>query len=51
MEVKTFDISQLEEAKAALKEAFLREEYDENYNEWEFAQRVLQSPGTCPPCA
>ena len=45
MEVKTFDISQLEEAKAALKEAFLREEYDENYNEWEFAQRVLQSPG------
>ena len=37
MEVKTFDISQLEEAKAALKEAFLREEYDENYNEWEFA--------------
>ena len=26
MEVKTFDISQLEEAKAALKEAFLRDE-------------------------
>ena len=48
MEVKTFDISQLEEAKAALKEAFLREEYDENYNEWEFAQRVLQSPGYVP---
>ena len=48
MEVKTFDISQLEEAKAALKEAFLREEYDENYNEWEFAQRVLQSSGYVP---
>lgn len=48
MEVKTFDISQLEEAKAALKEAFLRDEYDENYNEWEFAQRVLQSPGYVP---
>lgn len=48
MEVKTFDISQLEEAKAALKEAFLREGYDENYNEWEFAQRVLQSPGYVP---
>lgn len=48
MEVKTFDISQLEEAKAALKEAFLREEYDENYNEWEFAQRVLQSPWYVP---
>lgn len=48
MEVKTFDPSQLEEAKAALKEAFLREEYDENYNEWEFAQRVLQSPGYVP---
>ena len=47
MEVKTFDISQLEEAKAALKEAFLRE-YDENYNEWEFAQRVLQSPWYVP---
>lgn len=51
MEVKTFDISQLEEAKAALKEAFLRDEYDENYNEWEFAQGGCNRRGMCPPCA
>ena len=31
MEVKTFDISQLKEAKAALKEAFLREELTEEH--------------------
>lgn len=48
MEIKTFEISYLQEAKAVLKSAFFCENSDETYNEWEFAENVLRSDGYLP---
>ena len=38
MEIKTFDISYLQETKTALKSAFFHENSNEVFNEWEFAE-------------
>lgn len=48
MEIKTFDISYLYEAKSVLKDVFLSENSDEFFNEWEFAENVLKSNGYLP---
>lgn len=46
--IKTFDISYLQETKAALKSAFFHEGSNETFNEWEFAETVLKSDGYVP---
>lgn len=38
MEIKTFEISYLQETKAALKSVFFHESSNEIFNEWEFAE-------------
>ena len=43
MEIKTFDISYLQETKTVLKSAFFHEGSNEIFNEWEFAEIVLKS--------
>lgn len=48
MKIKTFEISYLQEAKAVLKSAFFHEGSNELFNEWEFAEAVLQSDGYLP---
>lgn len=48
MEIKTFEISYLQETKTALKSAFFREGSNESFNEWEFAETVLKSNGYLP---
>ncbi len=48
MEIKTFDISYLQETKAVLKSAFFYEGSNETFNEWEFAEIVLGSSGYLP---
>ena len=48
MEIKTFDISYLNETKETLKSAFYHENSNEIYNEWEFAERVIKSDGYMP---
>lgn len=48
MEIKTFQISYLQETKTALKSAFLHENSNEVFNEWEFAELVLKSDGYLP---
>lgn len=48
MEIKTFEISYLQEAKAVLKSAFFHEGSNEIFNEWEFAEIVLKSNGYVP---
>lgn len=48
MEIKTFEKSHLEQTKAALKSAFYREESNNIFNEWEFAEALLKSGGYIP---
>ena len=48
MEIRTFDISYLQETKAVLKGAFFHEGCNEIFNEWEFAEIVLKSNGYLP---
>lgn len=48
MELKTFEISYLQEAKTVLKSAFFHAESNEVFNEWEFAEMVLKSDGYLP---
>lgn len=48
MEIRTFDASYLPEVKVLLKDLFLHEGSDDNFNEWEFAEKVLQSDGYIP---
>ena len=48
MEIKTFEISYLQETKAALKSAFFHEDSNEIFNEWNFAETVLKSDGYIP---
>lgn len=45
MEIKTFEISYLQGAKTVLKNAFFRENSQEGFNKWEFAEIVLESDG------
>lgn len=49
MEIKQFELDQLEAAKAALKEVFRREDSDPLFNEWEFAAHLLEDEGYIPP--
>lgn len=48
MEIKTFEISYLQEVKTVLKSAFFHEGSHEVFNEWEFAETVLKSDGYLP---
>lgn len=48
MEIKTFDISYLQEVKTVLKSVFSHEGSNEVFNEWEFAEAVLKSDGYLP---
>ena len=48
MIIKTFEITYLQETKAALKSAFFHEGSNEIFNEWEFAETVLKSNGYIP---
>lgn len=48
MEIKTFDISYLNEVKNVLKDAFFHENSNEIFNEWEFAENVLKTSGYLP---
>ena len=48
VEIKTFDTTYLMEAKKILKDIFITENSDENFNEWEFAEHVLKSDGYVP---
>lgn len=48
MEIKTFEISYLQETKNVLKSAFFHEGSNETFNEWEFAETLLQSEGYLP---
>lgn len=48
MEIKTFEISYLQEAKAVLRSAFFHKGSNEVFNEWEFAETVLKSEGYLP---
>lgn len=48
MEIRTFEERYLVGAKSALKSAFYRENSDETYNEWEFAERLPGSDGYIP---
>ncbi len=48
MEIKTFEISYLQETKTVLKSAFFHEGSNEIFNEWEFAEIVLKSAGYLP---
>lgn len=48
MEIKTFEISYLQEVKAVLKSAFFHEGSSGVFNEWEFAETVLSSDGYLP---
>lgn len=45
MQVKTFERRYLEKTKEALRSAFQRPESDPRYNEWEFAEGLLDSDG------
>ena len=48
MEIKTFENSNLEQTKAALKNAFYHEDSNHVFNEWEFAETLLKSSGYIP---
>lgn len=48
MEITSFDPSRLKEAQQVLREAFFRENSHPEYNEWEFARRLLTSKGYVP---
>lgn len=48
MEIKTFERAYLQETKAVLKDAFFHEGSNEKFNEWEFAETVLESDGYLP---
>lgn len=48
MEIKIFDILRLQEVKDVLRDAFFRPDKDEKFNEWEFAEKVLDSKGYIP---
>ena len=48
MEIKTFEISYLQETKMVLKSAFFHKNSNEIFNEWEFAETVLKSDGYLP---
>lgn len=48
MEIRTFELSDLDGAKGALKSAFYRENGDAIFNEWTFAQALLKSDGYLP---
>lgn len=48
MEIKTFDISLLEQTKKLLKDVFYNEHSNEEFNEWEFADYVMKSDGWLP---
>lgn len=48
MEIKTFDISFLNEVKCVLKDVFFNENSDRFFNEWEFAETVLKTNGYLP---
>lgn len=48
MNVMDFEPSRLDEVQSVLKEAFFREGSHPEYNEWEFARRVLSSKGYLP---
>lgn len=48
MEIKTFEISYLQDAKNVLKSAFFHEGSNEDFNEWEFAETLLKSDGYLP---
>ena len=48
MELTVFRPSQLEEVQGVLREAFFREGSHPQYNEWEFARRLLSSQGYLP---
>ena len=48
MEIKQFDVSYLSETKSVLKDIFYREDSDESFNEWEFAENVIKSDGFIP---
>lgn len=45
MEIKTFEMKYLQGTKAILKDIFFHEGSDEVFNEWEFAELVLESEG------
>ncbi len=48
MEIKTFELSYLHGAKDALKSAFYHENSNVFFNEWEFAETLLESDGYLP---
>lgn len=48
MQIKTFEPSYLQGAKAALKSAFFHENSNEAFNEWEFAETLPDSDGYLP---
>jgi predicted N-acetyltransferase YhbS len=48
MEIITFDTGYLSEAKKALRNAFYHENSNEFFNEWEFAENVLNDTGYIP---
>lgn len=48
MEIKQFDVSYLSKTKSVLKDIFYREDSDESFNEWEFAENVIKSDGFIP---
>ena len=43
MEIKTFEMKYLQETKVTLKNIFFHEGSNEVFNEWEFAETVLES--------
>lgn len=48
MEIKTFEMKYLQETKVTLKNIFFHEGSNEVFNEWEFAETVLESDGYIP---
>lgn len=48
MKMKTFSLQDLSGAKDALKSAFYHENSNADFNEWEFAEALLQSDGYLP---
>lgn len=48
MEIKPFDTSYLNETKRVLKEIFFRENSDARFNEWEFAEAMLNLDSYLP---
>lgn len=48
MEIKTFDVSLLAQTKKLLKDVFFNEGCSEEFNEWEFAEYVMNSNGWLP---